>query len=99
MITLEDVAAIREKYGNDYYLRQLAEECAELTQAALKIIRVQKGETPISMETAQDEFLEEIGDVLFMIWCVQQSILTAEDCKEVDRIIDSKAERMKRRML
>lgn len=99
MIIHEDLVSICKKYGTDYFLRQLAEECTELTQAALKIIRAQKGETPIAMETAQDEFLEEIGDVLFMIWCVQESILTVDDYKKVDRIIDSKAERMKRRML
>lgn len=99
MITCEELASICEKYGADYFLRQLAEECAELTQAALKIIRVQKGETPFSMEDAREAFLEEFGDVIFMLWCVQELILSESESKEIDRIIERKSERMKRRML
>ena len=31
--------AIAGKYGKEYMLRQMAEECSELAQAALKYIR------------------------------------------------------------
>lgn len=46
---------------------QLAEECAELTQAALKCIRAQgfsKNPTPVSCEDAIKSLQEEINDVL-----------------------------------
>lgn len=46
---------------------QLAEECAELTQAALKCIRAQgysKNPTPLSCEDAIKNLREEINDVL-----------------------------------
>ena len=43
----------------------LAEECGELTQAALKLRRAydQTNPTPIDKERAYDDFCEEIADV------------------------------------
>lgn len=99
MITYEELASIYEKYGADYFLRQLAEECSELTQAALKIVRVQNGETPVSIEDAREAFLEEFADVIFMLWCIQELILSESESQEIDRIMERKSERMKRRML
>lgn len=34
--------------GEEYMLRQLAEECTELAHACLKKVRAGKGETPMS---------------------------------------------------
>lgn len=46
-------------------LAGLAEECSELSQAALKLRRVfdQTNPTPMDEETAKDKFFEEVADV------------------------------------
>lgn len=56
-----------EKLSEETRLIQLAEEAAELAQAALKIIRVRHGETPVTEEQARKNLLEEIADVLVCI--------------------------------
>lgn len=51
--------------GKPAMLEQLAEECAELAQAALKFSRVLRGEnpTPVSKEEAEKNLIEEYTDV------------------------------------
>lgn len=44
-------------------LIQLAEESAELAQAALKLVRAIEGDTPVGEETAWAHVLEEMADV------------------------------------
>ena len=45
-------------------LIQIAEECSELAQACLKLVRVIEGDSPVSEADARDNLLEERGDVL-----------------------------------
>ena len=47
----------------------LAEECCELAQAALKVIRAADGEnpTPVSFEDATEKIKEEAGDVMMYL--------------------------------
>ena len=47
----------------DTKLIQLAEEAAELSQAALKLIRAKHGDTPLPEHIARACLLEEIADV------------------------------------
>ena len=47
----------------DKRLIQLAEESAELAQAALKAIRAVNGDTPVTIREARERLLEEIADV------------------------------------
>ena len=47
----------------DTRLIQLAEEAAELSQAAIKYVRVLRGETPVTKEDALKNLTEEIADV------------------------------------
>lgn len=56
---------IREATPQEEMLCQLAEEAAELAQAALKLRRVYDGTspTPIKRAAAYDALLEEIADV------------------------------------
>lgn len=51
--------------GEAAALEQLAEEAAELAQAALKLARVTRGvnPTPVSREHAFDALVEELADV------------------------------------
>ena len=56
---------IREKLSDPELLANLAEEAAELAQAALKMRRVMDGSnpTPVTHQEAHEKLLEEITDV------------------------------------
>ena len=56
---------VRGKLSDPELLAQLAEEAAELAQAALKMRRVMDGSnpTPVTFERAHNNLLEEICDV------------------------------------
>ena len=60
---------IIDKVGESAILEQLAEECAELAKAALKLSRVMRKEnpTPVTVNDAFDNFVEEIGDVRLLL--------------------------------
>lgn len=53
-------------------LEQLAEECAELGHAALKLVRALKGgnPTPVTEKAAREALREEIADVLVCIYAL-----------------------------
>ena len=54
-----------EAIGKAAMFEQLAEEAAELAQAALKLARIERGEnpTPVSKEEAEENLREEYTDV------------------------------------
>lgn len=54
---------IAEKLGRDEMLLQLAEECSELSQACLKMVRANKGLTPKTFDECKDSLAEELNDV------------------------------------
>lgn len=56
---------IREQLPQEELLTQLAEECNELAQAALKMRRCMDGRnpTPVRLSEAHANLVEEIGDV------------------------------------
>ena len=62
---MNDLEYIASRTTEEAALRQIAEEAAELAQAALKLCRVIKKDspTPINVEQAIKNLLEEIGDV------------------------------------
>lgn len=62
-----NLALMDSVFGPDYLPRQLAEECSELAQAALKLIRARNGETPDSITKARNLYIEEIADVWVML--------------------------------
>lgn len=84
--------------GEEYILRQLAEECAELSKAALKLIRAQKRETEMLPLDARENFMEEMADVRVMLRCARRLLSPEEDIAE-RRICRQKEERMYRRLL
>lgn len=58
---------LTQKCAPDYVWRQLAEECVELAQAALKLIRVQNGEAAnMDKSEAVDNLIEEMSDTILM---------------------------------
>ena len=61
--------------GEPALLEQLAEECSELAQAALKLARLERGEnpTPKPEEACVKDLLEELGDVNLCMGVVRDS--------------------------
>nr|DAR23494.1 MAG TPA: helix-turn-helix domain protein [Caudoviricetes sp.] len=66
-MTKEQLNRIRKEYGDEYLYRQIAEECMELGHAALKLVRAQRGETPVSLGEAQRAGIDEAADVRVML--------------------------------
>ena len=91
--------AISEKYGKEYMLRQIAEECRELAQAALKYIRALRKETPMRTDEAIEHIVEEIADVSLMIDAVSATVLSEHDVDDVQAIKEQKLDRWKTRMI
>ena len=62
---MTDIEYIASRLSNEELLCQLAEEAAELAQAALKVRRVITGTnpTPMNYRDACDNLIEEIADV------------------------------------
>lgn len=60
---------IVERIGEPAFLEQLAEECAELAQAALKTVRKYRGEklTPKTVDECLDSLQEEMADVMLCV--------------------------------
>lgn len=66
-MTKQQVDRIRKGYGDEYLYRQLAEECMELGHAALKLIRAQRGETPVPLDEAKTALIDEAADMHVML--------------------------------
>ena len=96
---LENMQAIVDKYGKEYVLRQLAEECMELGQAALKEIRAKRMETRVTPEKAHADFIEELADVEIMIGFARNMLMDTTDELACDAYKDMKTSRMVRRLL
>ena len=61
--------------GEPALLEQLAEECSELAQAALKLARKERGEnpTPKTLGECFKDLIAEMADVQLCIWVVEIS--------------------------
>ena len=62
----------------DTRLIQLAEEAAELSQAAIKYVRVLRGETPVTKEDALRNLTEEVADVSVCMTSVNDLVRMSE---------------------
>lgn len=65
----EKILSITGLFDLPTLLEQTAEEAAELTQAALKLSRVRRGQnpTPVTYEQARDHLVEELADIKLCI--------------------------------
>lgn len=89
-----------EATGEEYMLRQLAEENCELAQASLKLVRAMNGETPMSIADARAAFLEEYADVLLMTTIFMSAdIISDEESVDVENAMTNKLDRFCRRVL
>ena len=89
---------IINRIGAAAALEQLAEECTELAQAALKMARCLRGENPVagSMEEMTDHIHEEIADVQNVLSILEGTYLY--DPHRVARIMEKKMRRWRRRL-
>lgn len=87
---------IKQHIPQDELLTQLAEECAELSQAALKLRRVLTGinPTPVTAEEARWNLVEEAADVCNVLWL----LVDAKDNIEIYNIIRRKRARWVKRL-
>ena len=87
---------IYEHDGEKDTLLGLAEECSELSAAALKLVRALEGKTPKSKDICVQNFLEEFADVE----CMKMTIMNADWYvpEEVLRYLDAKIERWRKRL-
>lgn len=83
---MNDVERIMEQLSMQERLTQLAEECAELGHAALKLRRVidRTNPTPVSWKDAQDALMEEAADVLL---CMAVTVMGVETDLSVNWLI------------
>lgn len=74
-----------EYIGKPAMLEQLAEEAAELAQAALKLARIERGEnpTPVTKREAKAHLIEEFTDVET---CAKELALSADPDIEAMKI-------------
>ena len=87
---------IKQHIPQDELLTQLAEESAELSQAALKLRRALTGinPTPVTADEARKNLVEEAADV----YNVLGLLLDAVDNAEIYSIIRRKKERWLKRL-
>lgn len=88
---------ICDKIGAAALYEQLAEECAELAQAALKLARIERGEnpTPKTHQEAWADFLEETADVELVL---DQIPRTMVDFDAIQETRQKKKQRWKERL-
>lgn len=78
----------------EYRLRILAEECTELAQAALKLIRAMDYDTPVTVSQARENLIEECADVLVGM----KAILSKDQMKGVQSMESKKVARWELRL-
>ena len=97
---IDDIRYIEEHLPLSERLAQLAEEAAELAQAALKYRRALDGAnpTPVTREQAYDNLDEEVADVLTCLASVMQPDGMAMFWIEWNMEVGKKAARWRRRL-
>jgi len=73
LASLANAAYVKENVDQTTILLQLAEECSELAQQALKLVRIYEGKnpTPVTAIEASDGLHEEIADVFVVLDCLE----------------------------
>ena len=89
------------RIGEEPLLELLGEECSELTQAALKMARVKRGEnpTPVTEDKAKENLIEEIADVYLVLDEIFKNHVYGLCYKDIYDIMDIKNSRWSIRCL
>lgn len=94
MTQIDKLRVIRDHLSEEDILCQLAEEAAEVSQAALKLRRAitRTNPTPIDAETAKNKLLEEIADVVItldvMMGDADWNVIWAFSVRKLDRWVE-----------
>ena len=97
-MTKEQLTRVRKECGDEYLYRQLAEECMELGHAALKLIRVQRGETSVSLGEAKTTLIDEAANVCVMLNALDD-MLDADEHARLVKQATTENQRMVARLL
>ena len=95
---IDPMDIVRGNVPQEELLAQLAEECTELAQAALKLRRtyIKTNPTPVKRREATNTVIEEIADVkLCLHACGFEKVSTLIEC---NRIMGTKADRWANRL-
>ena len=94
----DPIEYIRENLSQEELLTQLAEECAELSKAALKLRRVYNGDnpTPVRRPDAFDNVIEEIADVYLSVMVL--GLDAPIHSHRIYKIMESKLSRWEQRL-
>ena len=96
-----DLEYIAETLSEEDILCQIAEEASELAKAALKLRRALTGTnpTPVSLSEAQNDLIEEYGDVLGAFLVLASKYDCVNDINTaVNANIDTKYQRWAKRI-
>ena len=92
-------AEVIERFGRDYLLIKLAEECSELAQACMKMLGVWMDATSMREDEALEHIMEEMADVRNPMCGVEVALLGDEEIKGIAEIQKRKLKRMKTRLI
>ena len=97
--TKELFAAVLEKYGAEYLVIKLAEECGELAQACAKLLAVWRHATSMREDEALEHIMEEMADVRNHMCGIEVALLSRYEVDGIADIQARKMERMKKRLI
>ena len=90
---------VLKKYGYEYLLIKLAEECSELAQACMKLLGVWKKASSMREEEAVEHIMEEMADVRNHMAGVEFALLDEYQSDCLVDIQQRKLNRMKKRLI
>ena len=90
---------VLKKYGYEYLLIKLAEECSELAQACMKLLGVWKKASSMREEEAVEHIMEEMADVRNHMCGLEFALLDENDIQGIEEIQRRKMARMKTRLI
>jgi len=99
-IAMTEYQKIKDALPRGELLAQLAEECAELGKAALKLRRVitdGASPTPISLDDAEDAVHEEIADVILCLELAGGYVYSVTLNQDIEDIKERKIRRWAKR--
>ena len=95
----ELVEEVLKKYGVEYLVIKLAEECSELAQACAKLLSVWWCATSMRRDEALEHIMEEMADVRNHMRGLEVALLGESDIQGIEEIQRRKMERMKKRLI
>ncbi len=91
----DNISFVQNKISQKSILLQLAEECNEVAQQAIKLVRIYIGEnpTPVTASEASEKLQEEIAD-----FCACLDCLSGVNYDRINDIKQKKLERWRNRL-